>query len=150
MPWRYKTFETLENTELYKLLQLRAEVFVVEQNCSYQDIDNKDLKAVHLWHEDEDGNVNAYCRLLPAGVSYSEPSIGRVATAAHNRKEGLGRKMMELAIKYIVHSFHAHAIRISAQEYLQAFYESLGFKKTGKVYLEDGIPHIEMLLEIAI
>jgi len=147
MPWKYKSFGSLDTIELYKILQLRAEVFIVEQTCYYQDVDNKDLKAIHLWHEDEQGIINAYCRLLPAGISYEEPSIGRVATAMQNRKEGLGRVMMQLAIEYIKESFQANAIRISAQEYLQAFYESLGFEKQGDVYDEDGIPHIEMLLE---
>jgi ElaA protein len=147
MPWKYKPFESLDTIELYKILQLRAEVFIVEQTCYYQDVDNKDLKAIHLWHEDENRSINAYCRLLPAGISYKEPSIGRVATAMQNRKEGLGRIMMQLAIEYIKESFQSNTIRISAQEYLQSFYESLGFKKTGDVYDEDGIPHIEMLLE---
>ncbi|KAA5536628.1 GNAT family N-acetyltransferase [Taibaiella lutea] len=147
MPWKYKSFESLDTIELYKILQLRAEVFIVEQTCYYQDVDNKDLKAIHLWHEDENGTINAYCRLLPAGISYKEPSIGRVATAIQNRKEGLGRMMMQLAIEFIKESFQSDAIRISAQEYLQVFYESLGFKKNGDVYDEDGIPHIEMLLD---
>lgn len=146
MNWYFKSFETLSNTELYKILQLRAAVFVVEQTCAYQDMDDKDFKATHQWAEDAEGNVVAYCRLLPENISYKEPSIGRVATAMTIRKSGAGREMMEQAILHISRSFKSTSIRISAQLYLKVFYESLGFKQVGETYLEDDIPHIEMLL----
>jgi ElaA protein len=142
-----KPLETLDTAELYKILQIRNEVFIVEQNCPYQDLDQKDQKSLHLWMQDAMGNITAYCRLLPAGVSYNEPSIGRVLTAANNRKEGLGRKLMETAIDYILNEWNTAAIRISAQLYLKDFYGSLGFQQIGDSYLEDNIPHIEMLMQ---
>lgn len=147
MNWYFKSFEQLSNKELYKILQLRAAVFIVEQTCAYQDIDDKDFKAQHQWAEDAAGNIVAYCRLLPENISYKEPSIGRVATSMGIRKSGAGREMMEQAIKYIGRAFGSDSIRISAQLYLKSFYESLGFRQVGESYPEDDIPHIEMLLE---
>ena len=141
-----KSFESLTTMELYKLLRIRNEVFIVEQNCPYQDLDEKDFKAMHLWYEDANGNVVAYCRLLPKGISYNEPSIGRVLTAINNRKDGYGRTMMQYVISYISHEWRTSSIRISAQSYLKVFYESLGFVQIGEEYMEDDIPHIEMLL----
>lgn len=146
MNWEYRSFKDLSNDTLYKILQLRAAVFVVEQNCAYQDIDDKDRKAIHLWAEDEAGNIQAYCRLLPEGISYNEPSIGRVLTSESSRGTGLGRLMMEKAIAFITHEWQSPTTRISAQLYLKVFYESLGFQQIGDSYLEDNIPHIEMLL----
>lgn len=146
MNWHTKSFTELSIEELYKILQLRSAVFVVEQNCPYQDIDDKDRKAIHLWSSDNDGNVTAYCRLLPAAISYAEPSVGRVATAATMRNTGMGRVLMQKALSYILDTWRAPAIRISAQLYLGKFYTSLGFKNVGEPYLEDNIPHVEMLL----
>ena len=145
MNWTIKSFDTLNTTELYKILQIRNEVFIVEQNCPYQDLDNKDFKSLHLWQQDPEGNITAYCRLLPKGISYNEPSIGRVLTSLNNRKEGLGRKMMEFVIDYISDEWKSTQIRISAQLYLKEFYTSLGFHQIGSSYLEDDIPHIQML-----
>lgn len=147
MNWHYKHFDRLTTAELYALLQLRSKVFVVEQNCPYQDMDNKDQKAVHLWYADDTGAVLACCRLLPGGVSYTEASIGRVATDPAARGRNLGRKLMERAIQYVLEHWQTPAIRIGAQLYLKRFYESLSFVQTGNVYLEDDIPHIEMLLQ---
>ncbi|RYG48604.1 MAG: GNAT family N-acetyltransferase [Chitinophagaceae bacterium] len=145
MNWQLKSFEDLSNKELYQILQLRAEVFVVEQNCPYQDVDGKDAQATHLWATDANGTLMAYCRLLPSGVSYAEPSIGRVANALVARGKGLGREMMERAILHISQKWAEPAIRISAQCYLEKFYTSLGFATTSEPYLEDDIPHINML-----
>lgn len=145
MNWHTKSFTELSTDELYKILQLRSAVFVVEQNCPYLDMDDKDRKAIHLWSCDHDGNVTAYCRLLPAGISYTEPSIGRVATASTIRNTGVGRVLMQKAISYIHDTWNQPAIRISAQLYLNKFYTSLGFEQVAESYLEDDIPHIEML-----
>jgi len=145
MHWQIKPFEALSTQELYLILQLRVEVFVVEQNCPYQDVDGKDERSIHLWASDAAGQVLAYCRLLPAGISYAEPSIGRVANALSARGKGLGREMMQRAIQYITETWAEPAIRISAQCYLENFYTSLGFVTTGVPYLEDDIPHINML-----
>jgi ElaA protein len=135
MNWHTKPFDKLSTVELYKILQLRCAVFIVEQNCPYLDMDDKDLKAIHLWGSDNDGNVTAYCRLLPGGVSYTEPSIGRVATAVTIRNTGTGRVLMQKAITYIHDNWNKSPIRISAQIYLYKFYTSLVFEKFGEPYL---------------
>lgn len=146
MNWIIKSFDALSTTELYKIIQARIAVFTVEQDCPYQDADDKDFSATHLWLQDEAGNIKAYCRLLPSGISYTEPSVGRVLTGATSRKEGLGRKMMEKAIEYIQQTWESPNIRISGQLYLKEFYQSLGFQQISEPYMEDNIPHIEMLL----
>jgi len=141
--WTCKRFDALTVAELYAILQLRNAVFSVEQHCIYQDADDKDQPAYHLcgW----DGTIlAAYCRLLPSGISYTHTSIGRVVTAPEYRKGGYGREMMQLAVQKTVALFHDDVIIISAQAYLQRFYESIGFKQTSEPYLEDGIPHIQM------
>ncbi|TXH58908.1 MAG: GNAT family N-acetyltransferase [Bacteroidia bacterium] len=140
-----KIFERLSTLELYSILQLRAEVFVVEQNCPYQDLDDKDLLAYHLmfWHNNE---LIAYTRLIPAGVSFQEMSIGRVVVLSEYRNRTLGRQLMHESIKQCYHHFGKANIRISAQLYLKAFYTTLGFEPTSETYLEDNIEHVEMLL----
>lgn len=142
--WTCKSFDALSGAEMYAMLQLRNEVFVVEQNCVYQDADDKDQSAFHLcgW----DGNaLAAHCRILPAGVSYPDhPSIGRVVTSPQYRKGGHGRRLMQIAIQKTIEQFGDPVIIISAQLYLKAFYTSLGFTQTSDEYLEDGIPHIKM------
>jgi len=148
MEWILKSFEQLDTPELYRILQVRNAVFVTEQHCPYQDADNKDLQALHLWQQTDDDVVKAYCRLLPPGVSYPEASIGRVLTSMAYRKEGLGRRMMEQAIQCIGQQWPGASIRISAQLYLEDFYRSLCFQPVGEPYPEDDIPHIEMLLRI--
>ena len=141
-----KHFNALSVEELYLILQLRIEVFVVEQNCVYQDLDNKDKKADHLFLMN-DGKCMATCRLLAPGISYENyASIGRVAVGLEARKTGLGRKMMGLAITETKKLYPNHSIKISAQAYLQKFYESFGFVHTGESYLEDDIPHLGMVL----
>ncbi|MBI1343858.1 MAG: GNAT family N-acetyltransferase [Terrimonas sp.] len=144
MEWVLKKFEELLPAELYAILQLRNEVFVVEQNCVFQDADNKDAGSHHLmgWL---DGRLIAYTRLLPPGLAYACcPSIGRVVTAASARGTGTGKLLMEQSIAATEKLYGPVAIRIGAQLYLRHFYASLGFEPSGDTYLEDGIPHIEM------
>lgn len=143
--WTCKKFNELTPHELYAILQLRNEVFVVEQNCVFQDADNKDAYCCHLmgW---KDGLLAAYTRLVPPGVSYTEMSIGRVVTSPAARGGGLGRELMEQSIKRCYNLFGNGSIKIGAQLYLEKFYGSLGFVQSSEMYLEDGIPHIEMVL----
>ena len=138
-----KHFNELTTMELYRILRARAEIFVVEQDCVYQDLDNKDLNAWHVWFEDDDG-VAAYCRVLDKGVSYEgEGSIGRVITV--KRGTGLGYKVMMEGIRVAEEKFGQTSLRISAQEYAQGFYEKCGFVRVSEPYLEDDIPHVQML-----
>lgn len=145
--WTVKPFDDLTANMLYQILQLRIDVFMLEQNCLYPECDNKDLKAQHLvgMHE---GKVVAYARLLPAGVSYDDLSIGRVVVHAHYRRYGLGKELMNRAIAHLEQTEPHLNIRISGQQYLQRFYEGLGFETVSDVYLEDDIPHIEMLRSV--
>ena len=138
-----KHFNELTTMELYSILRARAEIFVVEQDCVYQDLDNKDLNAWHVWFEDEDG-VAAYCRVLDKGVSYEgEGSIGRVITV--KRGTGLGYKVMMEGIRVAEEKFGQTSLRISAQQYAQGFYEKCGFVRVSEPYLEDDIPHVQMV-----
>lgn len=139
-----KKFQELNLEELYQILRLRSAVFVVEQNCPYQDIDNKDQESLHLLYYV--GNQFAgYTRLLPAGLSYKEVAIGRVIISPDHRGLGIGKALMTASIEACYALFGNAPIRIGAQVYLLKFYESLGFIPEGEVYDEDGIPHIEML-----
>ncbi|SIN99271.1 ElaA protein [Carnobacterium alterfunditum] len=144
MEWKIKTFNELSNDELYEIIKLRSEVFVIEQQCIYEECDGKDKKAYHLFGE-EDGEILVYLRILEKGVSFNEVSIGRVLVNKKYRSKGLAKKMMSRAIAFIEDNLNEKVIRISAQEYLLEFYSSLGFVKVSQVYLEDGIPHMEML-----
>ena len=144
MTWTLKPFDSLTPQELYNILQLRNEVFIVEQNCPYQDLDNKDVYAFHLMGMKE-SKLIAYSRLLAPGISYSESSIGRVVSSPAARKTGMGKKLMNESIIQIQNLFHTDTIRIGAQLYLKKFYESFGFIQQGDSYLEDNIPHIIML-----
>jgi len=138
-----KKFEELSLIELYRILQLRNQVFYVEQRCDDLDLDDKDQESLHL--SLYDGDILAgYARLLPPGLSYPEMSIGRVAVAASYRRRGLGLVMMKSAIKQLELSYGKGPIKISAQRYLEGFYGSLGFNKVSEVYLEAGIEHIKM------
>ena len=141
--WLLKPFHELSPAEMYELLKLRSEVFVVEQNCVFLDMDDKDQASYHLLGYDEEKLV-AYTRLVPPGIAYEEPSIGRVVTSPQVRRSGAGKKLMERSITEIQNLFHPSSIRIGAQLYLQRFYESFGFEKCSDVYLEDGIEHIYM------
>ncbi len=143
--WSCKPFKDLTNEELYEIFRLRMEVFVVEQNCPYQDADGKDLKSLHVQGK-QDGKLIAYTRIVPPGVSYKEVSIGRVITSKEVRKTGAGKMLMSKTIVYLKKEFGNVPIRIGAQEYLKKFYEGFGFISEGDSYIEDGIPHIIMLL----
>lgn len=145
MIWKIKSFEALTVSELYAILHLRSEVFVVEQNCVYQDLDYADPKALHLMGTDEDGQLLAYTRIFGPGIKFTEASIGRVVTSPLARGTGAGRALMERSIAELQQHFGMIPIRIGAQQYLQRFYTSLGFVQTSDTYMEDGIPHIEML-----
>lgn len=139
-----KSFDELTNHEMYNMLRLRSDVFVVEQNCPYLDLDNKDQKSFHLLYF-VDNELAGVTRLLPSGLSYNEISIGRVVIAKTHRGLGLGVKLMEASISGCEEKFGKGPIRISAQYHLSKFYQSLGFIEHGEVYDEDGIPHIGML-----
>jgi len=139
-----KTFSELTNNELYEILQLRSEVFVVEQNCIYQDLDGKDQKALHVFSV-KDNIIITYTRIFKPGDYFKKASIGRVVVLESERKNGHGYKLMKKSIEALKSRFKVDSVSISAQVYLKFFYESLGFKKIGDEYLEDGIPHIEML-----
>jgi ElaA protein len=147
MNWELQSFDELSNKVLYKILQLRCEVFVVEQNCPYLDEDDKDQECYHLmgW---KDGLLAAYTRILPAGLAFEEASIGRVVTSAKARGEGLGRTLMLQSIKALYNLYGEVPIKIGAQLYLRDFYTSLGFSQVSDTYLEDNIPHIKMLKQV--
>lgn len=141
---KFKTFDALTNLELYKVLQLRSAVFVVEQNCVYQDIDDVDLQAMHqmIWENDK---PIAYTRILPPGSYFDDLSIGRILTANTVRGQKIGHLLMRESIAYCNNHYPKKRIKLSAQQYLIKFYQSHGFEITGKGYLEDGIPHIAMI-----
>jgi len=143
--WELKKFDTLSPAALYAIMQLRNEVFVVEQNCVYQDADGKDPKCYHCMGWDGTTLV-AYTRIIPQGISYPEASIGRVVSSPRYRGTGAGRELMALSIKHTFELFNCNTIKIGAQLYLKKFYEALGFVQSSGTYLEDNIPHIEMTL----
>ena len=142
--WSLKKFEELTPHELYAIIQLRNEVFVVQQNCVYQDADNKDQASYHLmgWNDDK---LITYARMMPPGMPYAEASIGRVVTSPSVRGEGIGKALMKESINQVYKLFDTASIKIGAQVYLLQFYSSLGFQQTSDIYLEDGIEHIEMI-----
>lgn len=147
MEFKIKSFKELTVEELYKILRFRSGIFVVEQNCVYQECDNKDLKAYHLYFE-EAGEIIAYLRVLNRGVSYDEISIGRVAVGYKHRRGQLGNMLMKEAIKFVEEELKEKEVRISGQVYIKEFYKKLGFKEVSEEYLEDDIPHVEMLLTL--
>ncbi|WP_298779387.1 GNAT family N-acetyltransferase [uncultured Polaribacter sp.] len=140
-----KSFSELNPTELYAILQLRSEVFVVEQDCVYQDLDFKDQKSLHILGFKNE-KIVAYTRIFKPGDYFDNASIGRVVVAAPERKYGYGHDLMKVSIKAIKDHFKVDKITISAQVYLQKFYESHNFIQVGEEYLEDGIPHIRMII----
>lgn len=139
-----RNFDELSTKELYLILQLRSEVFVVEQNCVYQDIDGKDEKALHILGL-ENGELAAYTRCFKPGDYFEQAAIGRVVVKDDYRKSGFGHEIMKASVKEIEDRFQTTEIKLSAQEYLTRFYEGHGFNQTGEGYLEDGIPHIAMI-----
>ena len=142
--WSFKEFNDLGTGELYDILSLRNQVFVVEQSCVYLDTDGIDKESWHLCGWDSD-NLVAYARIIPPGVVYPEASIGRVVSNPAHRNKGAGKLLMNRAIQAVYTQFNALGIRIGAQLYLEAFYTNLGFTRASEVYIEDGIPHIKML-----
>ena len=140
-----KTFQELTTDELYELLRVRSEVFVVEQNCVYQDLDGDDQASVHLWLTEAD-KVVALARVCPAGTHMQEVSIGRVITT--ERGKGFGKQIMLYAIEAAKEHFNATLIAIEAQEYAKGFYESVGFRQSSETFMLDGIPHIKMICNI--
>jgi ElaA protein len=144
--WKEKNWTDITRDEWYAIAALRNEVFVVEQNCPYQDLDGKDQHSLHLWAEASDGHCLAYIRIVRPSISYDEVSIGRVVTARSTRGTGLGKELMKRGMEAVARHYGTEApIRISAQEYLLRFYSDLGFERVGEMYLEDNIPHVEML-----
>lgn len=139
-----KTFTQLTIHELYEILQLRSEIFVVEQDCVYQDLDGKDKKALHILGF-KDTKLVAYTRIFKPGDYFKIASIGRVAVAQNERKYGYGKVIMKASIKEIEKAYGVTQIKLSAQTYLLKFYSDLGFNVVGEGYLEDGIPHIAMI-----
>lgn len=143
--WQEAAFSGLSTERLYSILAARVRVFVIEQDCPYQDLDGMDQISRHVWAEDATGAVLAYARITPPGSRFPEPSIGRVLTSAEARGTGLGRVLMQRAIELGERLYPGVDLRISAQQYLSEFYASLGFRFIRGPYEEDGIPHIEML-----
>ncbi|MDE5415561.1 GNAT family N-acetyltransferase [Alkalihalobacterium chitinilyticum] len=144
MEWKLKTFEELTNLEVYNILKERTNVFVVEQNCPYEEVDGYDLVSHHLFKE-LNGEVVAYLRILPKHAKYKECSIGRVIVKKEYRGTGLAKEMLKRAITIIEQDLNETEIKIQAQQYLELFYGSFGFKTISDVYLEDDIPHIDMI-----
>jgi ElaA protein len=143
----FKQFIDLSTEELYDILQLRSEIFVVEQNCVYNDLDGFDKDAVHLFLKKEE-NVIAYARILKPGTRFADYSIGRVVVKESERGKDFGIQLMEAAKNYVINELGASKIKISAQSYLQHFYENLGFRIVTEMYPEDGIPHYGMMFEV--
>jgi ElaA protein len=147
--WEVKTFQQLTVEELFDVLKLRVDVFVVEQQCAYPELDEYDRQPEtrHLSGLNEFGHVIAYARILPPGLRYPEANLGRFVVKADFRKQGIGHQLLRTALQEISGCWPKSSIRISAQEYLEAFYAQYGFHRVSEVYLEDGIPHVEMVKE---
>lgn len=143
LQFQSKTFDELSVHELYNILQVRAEIFVVEQNCAFQDMDDLDQKALHVMGYNESGTLLAYARIFPAGITYKEVSIGRILTKT--RGKGFGKELINFCIEKANFLYDNSPIRIAAQCHAISFYQKNGFRPIGKEYIEDGIPHIEML-----
>jgi ElaA protein len=143
--WSWAHFDEMSPRDLYDCMALRTAVFIVEQDCPYQDADGVDVVSHHLWTRGPDSAVAAYLRVVPPGAKYDEPSLGRIITSAAARGTGLGLALVQEGISRVEALYGPCAIRIGAQRYLLAFYQRLGFASTGFEYDEDGIPHTEML-----
>lgn len=144
--WDSKAFSQLNVLDLHQILMLRQDVFVIEQDCIYPDIDEKDLLSHHVFGKDPEGCVLAYARLVPPGIKYAEPAVGRVVVAKKARSIGLGYQLMARALEEAGKLYPGQGNRISAQAHLKSFYNSFGYEQVSDEYDEDGIPHIEMLL----
>lgn len=143
MEFKIKLFNELTNDELYEINKSRFEVFVEEQKITEQEFDDIDKVCYHLFAMDQ-GRVIAYCRIIPEGIAYIQPSIGRVLVLKNYRKKMLAEKMMKIAIEFITEKLKGNSIVISAQEYILPLYKKLGFKKISETYMEVSIPHIKM------
>ena len=141
--WDCRHFDQLDSNELYCILQLRTEVFVLEQDCVYQDMDGMDQQAYHL-SGTVDGQLRFYARLFPPGIKYPQASIGRVISSDAARGKGYGRALMNAAVENCMRLWPDKDIAISAQQHLEDFYQSVGFETASEPYMEDGIPHIQM------
>lgn len=144
LQWNLKKFDELSNKELYRILKLRMEVFVLEQECLYPELDDKDFACLHLWAEQE-GSILAYTRLVPPGLSYPQASIGRVIVAEQARGTGLSQQLMISSIESVSKEFGVNDIQIGAQFHLKSFYEKLGFEQVSDPYPDYGILHIDMI-----
>ncbi|SEA87368.1 ElaA protein [Thalassobacillus cyri] len=147
MEWKQQAFQQLSNKKLYQILKLRVDIFVVEQECAYPEMDGHDEASTHLWVE-EDDEIIAYCRLVPAGDKYPYVSIGRVLVNRDYRSQGYAQQLMNKAIAAIKDQGEAKEIFLQGQEHLLHFYSSFGFKEISHVYMDDGIPHVDMLLKL--
>lgn len=146
MSWNLKKFDELTNLELYNLLKERTLVFVVEQNCPYLEVDGKDPFSYHLFKEDN-GEIIAYLRIVPAGISYQEVSLGRVFVKREYRGQGMAKELLKKGLDFIQKELKETNVKIQAQDYLRSFYSSFGFQTISETYLEDNIPHVDMLLQ---
>jgi ElaA protein len=143
--WQWHTYQQLTTDMLYAILRLRQVVFSVEQSCAYLDLDGRDRYSLHLTGHDARGELVAYLRIVEPGKRYSEPSIGRVATSQNVRRSGVGKMLMAEGLRKATEVYPGQPNRISAQQYLERFYNRFGYERVGEVYDEDGIPHVEML-----
>ncbi len=144
--WHLKAFDELTNWELYGILQLRTEVFVVEQTCVFQDMDGKDEEnCQHIYCVTQEGKVIACARFFPPGILYQEAALGRICTSPAYRGTGLGKELMRRSLAEMERCFPGQPIRIGAQTYLNEFYKSFGFENVSELYMEDGIEHVEMI-----
>lgn len=146
MKWYIKTFNELTNEELYQILQARTDIFVVEQNCPYPELDNFDQVSIHYFLK-INSDIAAYVRILPSNSKYKEVSIGRVLVVKQFRGSGYAQAIMQKAVDYIVNELNEKRIKMQAQVYLKKFYSSFGFSQQSASYLEDNIPHIDMIWE---
>ncbi len=146
MSWKLKKFDELTNIELYNILKERTLVFVVEQNCPYLEVDGKDPFSYHLFKEDN-GEIVAYLRIVPAGIAYQETSIGRVIVKKEYRGQGIAGELLKKGLEFIQNELEETKVKIQAQDYLREFYCSFGFQPISETYLEDNIPHVDMILQ---
>ncbi|MFC4410517.1 GNAT family N-acetyltransferase [Chungangia koreensis] len=147
MKWITKSFDELTTIELYHILKVRTDIFVVEQKCAYPEIDGHDGVSLHLFSL-QNGEIAAYARLVPAGEKYEQASIGRVLVIPAKRKSGLGRQLVSQAIDKIKEEWDVKEIKLQAQSHLESFYGSFGFQPVSEIYDDDGIPHVDMLLTV--